>query len=450
VSLFLPVAPSSVLAFLTMVHLALAAIRNHRQTGPGRGSALALVSLLLAGMPWLFPSAIGLAAGLAAHGVWFIVCERFAPVQAPRGGTSPAPVDAARAPVPPAGSRRPAATLRPKGFVQVPVLAAVDETPDVRTFRFARPEGFDFVAGQFLPVRVRIDGQDHIRCYSISSAPEARGYLEISVKRQGLVSNTLHATLRPGLLVTVKAPAGAFTYPAADDRPLVLIAGGIGITPVMSMWRHAVQCDPGRAITLLYSAQTADALAFRDEIALTARRHPQTRVIFAVTRGEVPSDVYPGRIDDSLIRTTVPNAAHAIALLCGPQAMIDGVRATLAALGVPPANIRSEVFELAVAAAAGHTPRAAAPTDVQAHEVRCSKSGAAVPVAPGQTLLEAAEAGGVSIDSICRSGVCGTCRTRVLGGDVDCDSTLLDDAERQDGYVLACVSHVHSDCTIDA
>jgi ferredoxin-NADP reductase len=441
-SLFQPAAPSSVLAFLTMVHLALAAMRKHRQAGAGRVSALALVSLTLAATPWLFPSLLGLAAGIVAHGVWFGACERFAPVGAPARPPAPAAV--------PRPAKPAAVSAKPKGFVQIPVLAVVDETPDVRTFRFGRPEGFDFLAGQFLPVRVRIDGQDHIRCYSISSAPEARGYLEISVKRQGLVSNTLHATVRPGALVTVKAPAGAFTYPAADDRPLVLIAGGIGITPVMSMWRHAVHCDPGRTITLMYSAQTAEALAFRDEIKLLARRHPQTRVIFAVTRGETPPDVYPGRIDDSLIRTTVPNAAHTIALLCGPQAMIDGVRATLTTLGVPPANIRSEVFELAIAASAGHSPRAEAQADTQLHEVRCSRSGAAVPVAPGQTLLEAAEAGGVPIDSLCRSGICGTCRTRVLGGDVDCESTMLDDAERQDGYVLACVSHVHSDCTIEA
>jgi ferredoxin-NADP reductase len=446
VSLFQPAAPSSVLAFVTVVHLALAALRNHRQARSGR--PLALISLLLAATPWLFASVLGLGVGLAAHGVWFAVCERFAPVRTPPLGSGTNPADRGAAPA--TAPRRPAADGRPKGFVQVPVLAVVDETPDVRTFRFARPEGFDFMAGQFLPLRIRIDGRDHVRCYSISSAPEARGYLEISVKRLGLVSNTLHATLRPGALVSLKAPAGAFTYPAADDRPLVLIAGGIGITPVMSMWRHAVQCDPGRPITLLYSAQTADALAFRDEIALITRRHPQARVIFAVTRGKTPPDVYPGRIDDSLIRTAVPNATHAIALLCGPPPMIDGLRTTLMALGVPPANIRSEVFELAVAASAGHSPRADSEADRQPHEVRCSKSGAAVPVAPGQTLLEAAEAGGVPINSLCRSGVCGTCRTRVLGGDVDCESMLLDDSERRDGYVLACVSHVHSDCIIEA
>jgi len=444
VLLSVPPAPSSVLAFLTMVHLGLAAMRHHRQDS---GRALALVSLLLAALPWLFPSVIGLAAGLATHAVWFFACERFTPVRTPVPAS-----DAGRPAVGPAREAPPRAATpaRPRGFVQVPVLAVVDETPDVRTFRFARPDGFDFAAGQFLPVRIRVDGRDHIRCYSISSAPEARGYLEISVKRHGLVSNTLHATVRPGGLVTVKAPAGAFTYPDGDDRPLLLIAGGIGITPVMSMWRHALHCDPGRAITMLFCAQTAEALAFREEISLGARRHPQARVIFAVTRGQAPPDVYPGRIDDSLIRTAVPEAAHAIALLCGPQAMIDGVRATLAGLGVPPANIRAEVFELAAAASAGHTPPADARPETTAHEVRCSKSGAAVMVSPGQTLLEAAEAGGVPIDSICRSGVCGTCRTRVIGGEVDCASTLLDDAERRDGYVLACVSHVHSDCVIEA
>ena len=109
------------------------------------------------------------------------------------------------------------------------------------------------------------------------------------------------------------------------------------------------------------------------------------------------------------------------------------------------------MFEAAVAAGGGRNARdeahAAAPG--VGHLLRCASSGATVPVAPGQTLLEAAEAGGLGIDSVCRSGVCGTCRTHVLDGDVHCESTLLDESDREDGYVLACVTHVHSDCTIE-
>jgi len=332
------------------------------------------------------------------------------------------------------------------------VLAVLDEAPDIRTFRFARPDGFDFVAGQFLAVRVRADGRDHVRCYSISSAPHERGFLEISVKRQGLVSHTLHATLRPGCLATLKAPAGSFTYPADDDRGLLLIAGGIGITPVLSMLRHAVAVEPSRPVTLLYSAQSVEALAFNGEIRQLARRHPQVRAYFAITRGGGAPDMYPGRIDESLIQASVPDVPHSVAMICGPQPMIDGLRRTLTSLGMPASQVRSEVFEAAVAATAGVAARRAerVPTPAIAHDVTCARSGTSVRAADGQTLLEATEAGGVEIDSLCRSGVCGTCRTRVLEGDVECGSSMLDDTDKAGGFVLACVSHVRSDCVIEA
>ena len=438
--------PSSLLALSTTVHLALAALRNHRQVGPGAISVLAILSLAFVSTPWMFPSVAGLGIGLGLHAVWFLACEQFAAPSVAKAATArPAPV---RPPVPPPRS----APVRPAGFTAVPVLAVLEEAPDIRTFRFGRPDGFDFTAGQFLAVRVRIDARDHVRCYSISSAPEARGYLEISVKRQGLVSNMLHATVRAGTQVHLKAPAGAFRYPSADDRPLALIAGGVGITPLISMLRHAVQTEPQRSVTLVYSAQTEDQLAFRDEIRLLARRHPQVKVFLAASRGSGLSDVYPGRIDDALLNAAIPDAAHTIAMICGPQPMIDRMRELLLARGMPPAQVRSEAFEAAVAVAASTADGklSASASGESGHDVTCERSRRTVRVATGQSLLEAAEAAGIAIESLCRSGVCGTCRTRVVSGEMRCASSMLDDADRQNGFVLACVSHPHTNCVIEA
>ena len=140
--------------------------------------------------------------------------------------------------------------------VQTPVLAVFDETPEIRTIRMARPEGFEFQAGQFLTVQIQLDGRPATRCYSISSCPDARGYLEISVKRQGRVSGTLHSTVRPGSLLAIRRPAGSFVYPAGDDGPIVLVSGGVGCTPMMSMLRHAASREPARPGVLPHSAKT--------------------------------------------------------------------------------------------------------------------------------------------------------------------------------------------------
>jgi ferredoxin-NADP reductase len=436
-----------VLAFATTIHLALASLRNHRRPSVGPVSSLALISMLLGGLPWLFPSWLGLGLGLLVHALWFTACERFGRA----AGTTMTPSGPTLAAIrQDTGAPSEKVHAKPKGFVQAPVLATFDEATDIRTFRFARPDGFDFKAGQFLTIRMRVDGKDVARCYSISSSPSTRGYLEISVKRQGLVSNTLHATLRPGSQVSLRAPAGVFTYPDGDDRPILLLAGGIGITPLLGMLRHAVEVEPGRPVTLLYAAHDEASFAFRHDLALMGKRHPQAKVVLASSGAKSPH-IYPGRIDESLIRATLPDFTHAVAMICGPQSMIDGMRELLTQLGMPASQVRSEVFEAAVAAAGGR--HAAAPIEAEsgaAHQMQCTRTGQAVSVASGQTLLEAAEAAGVPIDSLCRSGVCGTCRTRVIDGRVDCESALLDDSDREEGFVLACISHVRSDCVVEA
>jgi len=452
---------SPVLAFLTTIHLACVVLRAHRSPSKGAPSFVTFISLLFAATPWLLPTPAGIASGFAAHIAWWLACERFlptaaAPAAAAQRVTAPpgprAPV-AKPAPLVTAGTPRPATAARPpRAFVMAPVLSVNDETPTIRTFRIARPDGFDFKAGQFLPVRVRAEGREHVRCYSISSSPEARGYLEISVRRIGLVSGTLHATLRPGSMLAIKHPAGAFTYPGGEDRPLLFIAGGVGITPLMSMARHAVTTEPMRPVTLLYSIRTEEDFAFRDEIEFLDRRHPQFRAFVAVSDGPVGAGFFPGMLNESLFQTTMPDVAHTTCMLCGPPPMRDALTKMLIELGVPRPQIHYEIFE-AAKAAAGSQPEPdapAAPRRNPTHEARFTRSGTSERVTETQTLLEAAESCGAAIPSLCRAGVCGTCRTRVTEGDVECASTLLDDQDRHDGFVLPCVSHLKSDCAVEA
>jgi ferredoxin-NADP reductase len=429
--------------------LALAAFRHYRSRSSFL-SPFVLPSFLVAGTPWIWPSEVGLIAALGAHALWVIVCEIVAPV--PK--VEVAPATSPRIAVPPV-SRTP---LRPephrdaRGFAPLHVLTVLDEATDIKTFRLARPQGFDFKAGQFVPVRVSIEGKPHVRCYSISSSPDSRGYFEISVRRQGLVSTTLHATLRQGAQLSIGKPAGQFVYPGDDERPLALLAGGIGITPLLSMLRFAVSSHPTRPVSLLYSARNREALAFLPELRVFAQRHPQLRIGITVSEAGAPEPWRKGRIDLPFIERYVAHPAHTIFCVCGPAQMMADMERLLAGAGVPAAQIRSEKFESAAAATILNAPSPVVSGGQLAHEfqVTFAATGRISRAAGSQTLLERAEAEGVAITSSCRSGVCQACRTRLADGDVDCQSTVLDAEDRAAGFILPCVSFAQSDCVLEA
>lgn len=398
-------------------------------------------AFLFIAAPWVWPTPIGIAGGCLAHALWFAICEWLAPPKPLARSTAPA---------------RPTAPARGPVFRSTAVVAVLDEAKDIKTFRLARPTDFDFLPGQFLTVRILIDGKPHVRCYSISSAPHTRGYVEISVRNQGLVSGTLHATVRAGATLTVGRPAGQFVYPAGDARPLALIAGGVGITPLLSMLRHAAATDPLRPVTLLYSVRTQHDLAFSNELRVLAERHPHLGVVMTLTQPAAPSPWLTGMIDAAMIRQYVPAPAHTIFCLCGPPLMIEAMRHVLGDLGVPASQIRYELFDTAAAAsevqAALTAPAATAGLASPASSVRVTfdASRLTVSASSSSTLLETAEAEGVHIASSCRSGVCQSCRTRLKSGHADCRSDLLDADDRANGYVLPCVTWPVDDCVLEA
>jgi ferredoxin-NADP reductase len=450
-------APASVLAFATTVHVAFLVLRQHRSVHSLGSATVLLPSVALAATPWFWPAQIWLLVGLAVHLAWFGACERLLPAPARRDQravrapavTAPA---AALAPAPPVGH---APAFRP-----LPVLAVFQETEEIKTFRMLRPDGFQFTAGQFLTVRVQVDSKPLVRCYSISSAPESAGYLEISVKRQGIVSGMLHSSVRPGSMLAIKEANGKFTYPAGDDRPIVFLAGGVGITPLMSMLRHGVAAEPTRPVTLLYSVKTERSVPFRHELEWIVERHPQAKVAFVNSQGPFPIGHFTGHINEALIRKFVPEITSSIFMICGPGRMMEVMKELLGSLGVPLPQVRYEAFEAAIAMAKDEaatvpgTPgllrHPAASSATAGHRLSLRQTGVTVQVPRDQSLLEAAEAAGAAIPSSCRAGVCMTCRTRLLEGNVDCSGDSLDDEDRASGYILPCVSWAKGNCTLDA
>ncbi len=232
-----------------------------------------------------------------------------------------------------------------------------------------------------------------------------------------------------------------------------MIAGGIGITPLIAMFRHAVSVEPTRPVTLLYSARREQDVAFHHELRVLAERHPLVRIAVTLTQPDRPTTLHTGRIDAAFVRQHVPDAAHTIFCLCGPGPMIDQAREALAGLGVPPAQVRFEQFETAVAASqlnADAGPAAGGAAESEGVQVTFATSGLSVSAPASRTLLETAEAEGVEIPSLCRSGVCQSCRTRLTDGHADCRSAMLDPDDRAAGYILPCVSWPSGDCVLEA
>lgn len=415
-------AASSVLAFVCTMHAALFLLRAH--SGRRAAPLLGAPSMLLSVMAWVLTSPSWLTAGVAADAAWFVACQAWAP---PRDAELKAAEAAHR-------------------FVPLRVLDARTESPSIKTLRLSRPPGFEFEAGQFLTVQVEVGGRQHVRCYSISSAPGETAHLEISVRRQGLVSGLLHATVATGGTLRARRPAGRFVYPSDNRRPVVLLAGGIGITPLIAMVRHAVAADPDRAVTLIYSVRHASEMAFREELARLEDAHRPLKVVLTVTGAGGPPGVRQGRIDAAVIRESVPEPTAAVYLMCGPLAMIEGARRLLADLGVPEDQIRFEAFEAAAACGAkvacggAHVER----------RLTLARSRAEAVIAPGESLLDAAERAGAQIPTVCRAGVCGTCRTRLLSGRARCTSVALAPVEREKGFVLPCVAWAEDDCVLEA
>ncbi|HET8775573.1 MAG TPA: 2Fe-2S iron-sulfur cluster-binding protein [Thermoanaerobaculia bacterium] len=413
-------AETSVLAFVTTLHCAVLLLRHYQSSQAARLAVLP--SLFFAATPWFLSTFSWLAIGIAAHLAWFVACERLLPQ-----------------PLPPQPAVSPPPAPR-NGFQPLAVLAVIAETPQIRTFRLARPPGFTFRAGQFLMVRVPIGGNPVVRCYSITSAPATAGYLEISVRNQGEVSRHLHETLRAGATLEASGPGGAFVYPPGG-RPIVLLAGGIGITPLLAMLRYGLASEPSRAITLILSAKTADQVPFLDELRTLEHRHPQFRLAITLSSGSSDPAFFSGRIDRAIIERTVPDAGACTFMICGPLPMIDEMRRVLEILAVPPEHVHFEKFEAAVSLAGSSASGA---------RLSLRKSHRTVSVAPGQTLLEAAEATGVSLPSLCRVGVCATCRVRLVDGEVDGDFDAIDSSEQAEGFILACIARPLTDCAIDA
>ncbi|SAK79809.1 pyridoxamine 5'-phosphate oxidase-like FMN-binding protein [Caballeronia temeraria] len=314
------------------------------------------------------------------------------------------------------------------------VSKIVDESDAIRSFHLEPADGAGIVvhkAGQHLPIRVTLpgDAKPQIRTYTLSVAP-SDGVYRISVKRDGRVSAHLHDTLKAGDVIEARAPAGDFTIDPLEHRPAVLMAAGVGITPMLAMLRHLVyeglRKRRVRPVWMIVSAHSLASRAFSREIDALAQSAGGAVTVIRVlsdTNGaqfERDYDV-SGRIDIDLLTSRLPFNDYDF-YLCGPGAFMQSIYDGLRALNVADARVHAEAFgpsALKRTADRGADVKPMRPAATEPVKIEFLKSGTRAQWKPGSgTLLELAEASGLSPEFNCRGGTCGTCRTRVVQGAV--------------------------------
>ena len=344
-----------------------------------------------------------------------------------------------------------AAARKPKfwtGMLRVDRISR--ETPDVKTFRLVPTDSadlpFSYLPGQYLNLTLDVDGQKVLRSYTIASSPTKTDHCELTIKREelGVSSRHMHDTIREGDTLNVSAPAGRFTFTGSEAASVVFIAGGVGITPLMSKIRYLTDTNWTGAIHLIFAAKTEADIIFREELASLQERFPNLKVTITLTQADGSSwQGERGRITSEWLGRVVGDIASQRVHICGPDAMMEAVVAMLRELGVPNNQIKLESFTRATVAGtkAEPPPEVALPTKSEevAASVTFAKSGKSKPMTRKHTVLDASEDLGVDIPYDCRAGVCGTCKTKLISGRVVMDvEAALEGDDRANNIILAC------------
>lgn len=304
------------------------------------------------------------------------------------------------------------------------------ESVDVRIFDLRLAGGGDlppFSAGAHIDIQI---DADLMRQYSLLNHQEERFRYVIAVKREPAGrggSIRMHDQVKPGDSLLASIPRNQFALEEAAIHS-VLIAGGIGITPIWSMAQQLAQL--GRSWTLHYASRSRQAAALVDALEAFAGAADPTRMSFHFADGTA------SRLD---IRALVDDAPQGTQFYCcGPARLLEAFEAACA--GLPASQVHVERF----------SPVQSAATDGR-FTVKLARSGKMIPVIPGQTILDALQSVGVDVAYSCREGVCGQCETSVLAGVPDHRDALLTDAERADGrtMMICCSGSLSDVLTLD-
>lgn len=327
------------------------------------------------------------------------------------------------------------------------VLRIEQESRDIRSFYLQPEDGqpVTFAPGQHIPVRLQLAAETAlIRTYSLSSAP-SDGHLRISVKAQGPASQHLHAQLKVGDSLQVRAPAGSFTLDAQSTRPIVLIGAGVGITPLIAMLREQLATGQGRRIYLFHGGRSLADLPFQQELAALKGKAGDVLSVYRALSQPEPEAVQ-GRDYEFASRLGIEQVKATLALddydfyLCGPASFTQDLYEGLRGVHVPDMRIHAEAFgpsTLRRHTESGQPALQQPPPASDPVPVYFANSAKEARWTPGSgTLLELAERRGLAPEFSCRGGSCGTCKTKLVSGQVHYPNPPAELPEQ--GTVLIC------------
>jgi 3-ketosteroid 9alpha-monooxygenase subunit B len=322
------------------------------------------------------------------------------------------------------------------------VLDVVQETGDAHSIVFETPAGLSYQPGQFLTLRLPCADGTVARCYSLSSAPGVDEHLKVTVKRvlDGRGSNWVCDTVEVGHEVDVLAPSGTFT-PKSLDTDLLLLAGGSGITPVMSIVKSALARGTGRML-LVYANRDESSVIFHAELRALVAAHPERLVVLHWLES------VQGLPSKRPLQEIVRPWGHAEAFICGPAPFMDCAAEALKELGVARDRIHIERFtslagdpwtevEAAAPVAGERTVDLLVELDGETHELDWPVS---------SKLLDFLLDQGLDAPYSCREGACSACGLKLLEGEVAMDNnSVLEQDDLDEGWRLACQSRPVSD-----
>ncbi|MDR5776118.1 MULTISPECIES: hybrid-cluster NAD(P)-dependent oxidoreductase [unclassified Caballeronia] len=356
------------------------------------------------------------------------------------------------------------------------------ETHDVKSFFFKAPSerSFVFEPGQFITLELDIDGEQINRCYTISSSPTRPHTISITVKRVpgGKVSNWLHDNVIAGSRVRVLGPSGEFTCARHPARKFLFLSAGSGITPLMSMSRAHHELGEDADIVFVHSARTPDDIIFSRELDLIASNQTNFRTAFVCERVGTRTNWagVTGFLSLPLLKLIAPDYLEREIFTCGPAPYMKAVRDLLDEGGFDRKHYHEESFSFETIAevasqlttahvadaiatqtdfveareeAVGFAPRPAAPVDTT-YKVSFAKIRRDIECGSNENVLDAAKKAGVRLPSSCTQGMCGTCKVKLVSGEVSMKHAGgIRQREIDQGMVLLCCSKPLSDLVVD-